>query len=134
MHKEHYKTMILNSTGQTELYWSREDQPGPFWSGTETGMRWLSSLLLLLPCRQEEWDSSAAVDSYIPLLIEKPAQTLGPRCCLGAFQHNCLIVRSKEPNPRAGIRHMYCLVCLGLLLIMYTLVTDRSKQNTPVTS
>lgn len=38
----------------------------------------LGLLLLLLPGREEEWVSSAAVDSCLPLLRDKPVQTLGP--------------------------------------------------------
>lgn len=38
----------------------------------------LSLLLLLLPHRQEEWDFSAAADSCLSLLRDKPVQTLGP--------------------------------------------------------
>ena len=38
----------------------------------------LGLLLILLPCRQEEWDFSAAVDSCLPLLRHEPVQTLGP--------------------------------------------------------
>lgn len=91
----------------------------------------LGLLLLLSPCRQEEWVFSAAVDSCVPLLRHKSVQTPGPWCCHDALQYNCLIVTSKQLSPRVGDGYVHYLMYLGLLLIIQVLVTDRSKQNAP---
>lgn len=54
----------LNCTGQERRAWAVLVGDRDWEEAAED----LGLLLLLLACRQEEWDSSAAVDGYLPLL------------------------------------------------------------------